>query len=169
MVSNWYLPFENGQRVTGPVALFDTVAYFSTFTPTVSADACVDGYGSIWGVDYIEHTSTASGPRPLARLAVDPNALPITYVSEKQQAAGVAVFGVTVAQQPSCYETASVSDTYSGSHTQITASSPPVYQLVYQTGSGGNSTEGAKTNTQTQVLPPLSEMTRIDSWASIVE
>ena len=167
--ANWLIPFTGGKRVTGPIALFDTVAYFSTFTPTGGSNACMDGYGSIWGVDYIQHTTEATGPYPVARLAEDPNAVPIHYIHEQAQDPGVVVFGVGVTQKPSCYLTTTVNDSYSGSHTQISASTKPVYQLVYQTGSGGQASEGAKTNTNSQVLPALAEMTRIDSWASIVE
>lgn len=167
--ANWLLSFPNGKRVTGPIALFDKVAYFSTFTPTSGSDVCVDGFGSIWGVHYTDSEPSAEGPQPLARLAIDPNAVPIEYEREQEQAAGVAVFGVTVTQKPSCYTTTTVSDNYTGAHAQISSSDQPVYQLVYQTGSGGTASEGSKTNTETQVLPELSEMTRIDSWASIIE
>ena len=53
---NWVIPFENGQRVTGPISLFDSTAYFSTFTPPVNnqALACAPGFGSIWGVDFVK-------------------------------------------------------------------------------------------------------------------
>ena len=106
---------------------------------------------------------------PVARLADDPNAQTITWVREKVEASGVVVFGVTVAVQPSCYTTTTVTDTYTGHHTAINASSAPVYQLTYQTGAGGQASNGAQTKVKTQVLPPLNDMTRIDSWASIVE
>jgi type IV pilus assembly protein PilY1 len=162
---NWALQFAGGKRVTGPIALFDTVAYFSTFAPSGGADACVDGNGAIWGVDYLKSTAVTGQPNvPVPRLPTGTG-----DVSEKVEAAGVVVFGVAVSQQPSCYTPDDTVQDWYGTHTRITKSTAPVYQLVYQTGAGGTASGGVKTNTKSQVLPPLRELTRIDSWASIVE
>jgi type IV pilus assembly protein PilY1 len=160
--ANWVIPLAGAQRVTGPIALFDTVAYFATFTPS-AANVCVDGNGSIWGVDYIQSVSKAAGPYPVARLAGG------NTDGYKDEAAGTVVFGVSVTQKPSCYEMSGTINDWYGGHERITGSTAPAYQLVYQTGRGGTASEGAQTNTATQTLPPLSEMTRIDSWASITE
>jgi len=52
---NWHLKFPNGITPTGPMSLFSGTLFFSTFTPdTASADACLRGSGTIWGVDYLE-------------------------------------------------------------------------------------------------------------------
>ena len=44
-------------------------AYFSTFTPTgTQLDRCAEGYGSIWGVDYLKQTSCGNGAPKQATL-----------------------------------------------------------------------------------------------------
>ncbi|MBW2529168.1 MAG: hypothetical protein JRI23_33640 [Deltaproteobacteria bacterium] len=174
---NWLIPFTNGKRMTGPFALFDEVAYFSTYTPldtSSSTTVCTDGYGSIWGVDFVETESPVvhTFPYPEGQLAVDPTDLSKGFVDEEAMAEGVVVFGVAVTQVPSCYQTddlAGVSWEGSGSFSYISDTTPPSYQLVFHTGKGGGSTAAATTKSETRVLPPLSEMAKIHSWASIVE
>lgn len=168
--ANWYVPFKGGKRVTGAMALFDKVAYFSTFTPQAGgANACADGYGSIWGVDYIQSKASAQGPAPLPRLAKNPNAKKIIYVSEMKEDPGTIVYGVAVAKEPSCYSSQPTGSAYVGTHNVVTESSPSVFTLRYQTGTGGQANTGAKTKTKTRVLPTPRQSTKIDSWASIVE
>jgi type IV pilus assembly protein PilY1 len=168
--ANWYLPFEGGKRATGPIALFDKVAYFSSYTPrVVAANACSDGCGSIWGVDYIKSKPTADGPRPLPKLAKDPNANKVVYVEEVKEDPGTIVYGVAVSKEPSCYNSEQVNDSYVGSHAVVTEASPPVFALRYQTGTGGTANTGAKTKAKTRILPTPRQSTKIDSWASIVE
>ena len=148
------------------------MVYFSTYTPTElsSATACSDGFGSVWGVDFRLADTGNMGPYPKARLAEDPNASTIIYVHEIEQDPGIVVFGVSVTQVPSCYETAPVTDPFTGAqHDAISKATPPQYQLVFHTGAGGSSQQGSKTNTKTQVLPSPREMAKIDSWASILE
>ncbi len=167
--ANWVKPFKDGKRVTGPIAIFDKVAYFATFTPTPpnSNTACSDGYGSIWGVHY---TDSSSLTEPLKRMVKDPNAKIPSYTDELQQAAGTVVFGVSVQAEPACYSTTTVTDDYVGSHSQISASSPPNFTLVYHTGQVGKSAnKGSKTKATTRALPQPKQAIKIDSWASIVE
>lgn len=169
---NWVIPFEDGKRVTGPIAVFDKVAYFSTFEPAVVAGAgtCADGYGAIWGVHYRDSQPSGNGPEPLPRLAKDPNAVTPTYVHELKQAAGSVVFGVAVTAEPGCYQASTVNDNYVGSHTEITNSSPPRYMLLYHTGSGGSvSNQGATTKAITRLIPQPRNSTRVDSWAAVAE
>ena len=170
-VVNWGIPFANGKRVTGPIALFDEVAYFATFTPQAATiNACSDGAGSVWGVDYIEPLGAGTPPPPAPRLPVDPNANPIVYIDEDPQPAGTVVFGVAVTQQPACFDTATVTDDYVGaSYTTISQSTPPTFVLKWHTGQQGSSAPGSNTNTQSRVLPTPRQATRIDSWASVVE
>ncbi|MFP6684503.1 MAG: hypothetical protein VB934_07315, partial [Polyangiaceae bacterium] len=109
------------------------------------------------------------GPAPLPRLAKNPNAKKIIYVSEMEEDPGTIVYGVAVAKEPSCYSSQQTGDAYVGTHNVVTESSPPVFTLRYQTGTGGQANTGAKTKTKTRVLPTPRQSTKIDSWASIVE
>jgi type IV pilus assembly protein PilY1 len=168
--ANWYIPFDGGKRVTGPMAIFDEVVYFATFTPQpIGTNSCSDGFGSVWGVHFKDSYNSGSGPRPDPMLPVDPNANPIVFVDEQVQPAGTIVFGVAVTQEPACFETAAVTDSYSGSYNSITSSTPPSFVLSYHTGTGGTAAQGAKTKTQTKSLPTPKNSARIDSWAGVVE
>ncbi|MDI1431282.1 PilC/PilY family type IV pilus protein [Polyangium sorediatum] len=174
--SNWVIPFENGVRVTGPISLFNGVAYFSTFTPTgAQGNACADGYGAVWGVDYYRKTAcSANGPTPPAdwpcpRYVQDPvNAAQTVSFFENQQP-GTVVFGVAVTQTPSCYEQLDFADPAFGAMSTVSNSTAGEFQLVFQTGQGGTSADNSKTNTVTKRLPPPRTSVRIDSWGLVLE
>ncbi|MCC6552914.1 MAG: hypothetical protein IT372_07825 [Polyangiaceae bacterium] len=157
---NWSRALPDGQRVTGPISLFDSTAYFATFTPLpASAAACSDGFGSIWGLDYI--TGAARLPS-----SADPSAL----IEFEDQAPGTVVFGVAVTQAPSCAEAVSFSDAYFGPMAGLQGVTEPRYQLVYHTGSRGPAdAQGARTRTSAKALPAPAAGVRIASWASVIE
>lgn len=176
-IANWRLEFTDGKRVTGPISLFDSVAYFSTFTPSNSV--CSDGYGSIWGVDYLNACSTSPAScstnledatyNPIGKNLKDPDDPTDGYIDERQQEDGVTVFGVAIAEVPTCYSTSVVSDPYAGSHTTVSSASETVFQLVYQTGAGGEATENSQTKSRTETLPSPKPIARIESWARVIE
>jgi len=160
ITENWEpLQFTNGKRVTGPISLFNSVAYFSTYTPvSASASDCNRGFGSIWGVNYL--TGAAALPS-----TPDPN----TLVKYEDQELGTVVFGVAVTQTPTCVETSTASS-YFGSVTLLNSVSQAKFQLAYHTGSeGGADPQGALTRSATKDLPAPAGGVRIDSWASVVE
>lgn len=171
MEENWVIPFQDGKRVTGPVSLFNGIAYFSTYTPNPNgAGSCQEGHGSICGYDYVARADKLKlEPKP-AYAPKDPTDLSKGYEGCKDQAAGTVVFGVAVTQTPTCSAEETIEDPYlGGTRTYLTNVSPGDFQLVFQTGRGGTATEGSKTNTVTETLPRPAETTRIDSWASIIE
>ncbi|HVY46374.1 MAG TPA: hypothetical protein VHB21_10870 [Minicystis sp.] len=170
MSENWVIPFTNGKRVTGPMSLFNGVVYFSTFTPTATGQAsCTDGFGSIWGVDYVQADPVAYGKYPKPQFVADPVNAPTVKTWSFDEPAGTVVFGVGVTQTPACIDTTTYADPYLGQHTAISQASAASYQLVFETGKGGTASNGAKTNTSTQQLPTPYVTATIDSWASIVE
>ena len=84
------------------------------------------------------------------------------------------IFGVTVAQVPTCYATDTVSDPYLGSGTRVSDANPGKFQLVIQTGSatlgtGGKAEAAAPSGAGAITLPKLATPARIEAWASIVE
>jgi type IV pilus assembly protein PilY1 len=155
----WYRQFTGGKRVTGPISLFNGVAYFATFTPNpASAAQCNDGFGSIWGLDYL----TGAG-----RLPSPGN--PGVFVESEDQAPGTVVFGVAVTQTPSCFEE-SLQGSFFGAVRVLQGVTQPSYQLVYHTGAAGPADEqGAKANTSTLELPPPEGGVSVQSWASLVD
>jgi type IV pilus assembly protein PilY1 len=174
--SNWVIPFENGVRVTGPISLFNGIAYFSTFTPTgPQGNACADGYGAVWGVDYYRKTACSpNGPTPptdwpCPRYVQDPVNAPQAVSFFENQTPGTVVFGVAVTQTPSCYEQLNFNEPAFGPMSVVNNSTAGEFQLVFQTGQGGTSSENSKTNTVTKRLPPPRTSVRIDSWGLVLE
>ncbi len=170
---NWYLNFDDGKRVTGPITIFDGVTYFSTYTPAAATDAlaCTAGYGSVWGVSYKDSQDLGAGPQPLPRLPKDPNANNLTFVSELKQAAGTVVYGVSVQMQPPCFDDSVLNTSYAGQHNAITNSTVPTYSLMFHTGSAGTVYGGAAARSRATNLGLATprQMLRFDSWASVAE
>ena len=165
MTANWVESLEGGKRVTGPIALFDGVAYFSTFTPQLPGkSACSDGFGSLWGVDFLERVGMLPKSGPLPRLYVDNK-----FVKEEAKDPGTVVFGVAVTQVPTCFQPQVVSDTYIGKHTALGNYSAPQFQLVVQTGAIGKKSANSKTNTLVKQLPDRASRVSIDSWATVMQ
>jgi len=166
---NWAVPLSDGRRVTGPISLFNGVAYFSSFTPTPPGTyQCADGFGSIWGVDYLQNE--AGFPVGLPKPMLDPDQNDATpLVSSRDEDPGTMVFGVAVTQTPTCVETATY-DIGGTPQTRITNSSLTQFQLVYQ---APKTNEAAPADqaipVKTIALKPPRPTARIDSWASVVE
>ncbi|WP_170229466.1 PilC/PilY family type IV pilus protein [Polyangium fumosum] len=173
---NWTIPFENGVRVTGPISLFDGAAYFATFTPEGNPGAaCSDGHGSVWGVDYLRTTACSpNGPAPppgwpCPRYVKDPALAPGQTSYFEDQPPGTVVFGVAALQTPSCYAPVTFPDPWLGSVTAMGPSTGGDFQLVFQTGRGGQASEGSKTRTFTKPLPRLRGTVTVDSWGVVLD
>lgn len=160
--ANWYFDFVGGERVTGPMGIFDSVAYFSTFAPTLpGAPACAFGVSKIWALDY----QTAAPRFP------DGNSPPKQF----ETAANTIIAGVAITKTPSCDTVTTSTDPYLGTHSYISDANGGVYQLVWQKGPGAGITNNTavKTDTFTGIqsmnLQAPRQSTRIDSWATIIE
>ena len=156
---NFHLDMLDGERVTGPISLFASTAYFSSFHPQSAmavGNVCTYGSGNLWGVDY----KTGDG-------RLDP-----LNVNTKSQSFGpnTIVFGVAVTQTPSCADSTNFSSSYFGSYTGLSGGSPGDFQLVYQvSGQPAPAQPNSSSVFQTKTLPAPRVTTRIDSWAAIVE
>ena len=201
---NWYLNpvnaknvstdaphLANGERVTGPMSLFDGKLYFTTYDPGQENPAtCAAGQSYLWAVHYINAGTDASlpptpsapqnGPIPM----LDPNppsdnpispTLPTSaalYVRQMSLGLGTVAFGVGVSQKPSCYTVEPVStDPFLGfgSHSAITGAAPGQFQLLVQTSGAGTSQAGGQTQTTVRNLATPAAGAQIDSWASLID
>ncbi|WP_437800876.1 hypothetical protein [Sorangium sp. So ce693] len=163
---NWVVPLMGGQRVTGPISLFNGCAYFATFTPVAPGTyTCADGRGSIWGVDYLFGAPGTPAALPNGCLVPhDPNE------RFEDQSPGTIVFGVAVTQKPTCTDTGEYIDPYFGPQTIVRQSTPPEYQLVFHTGAAGDAdAQGGATRTSTRTLQRPRKVVKIDSWATLIE
>jgi type IV pilus assembly protein PilY1 len=173
--------FLDGERVAGPMTLFDRKLFFATFAPDPDAGgACEQGTSDIWGVNYIQphalgpesggapefaHPAAPNDPtRRKQRLSdeIDPTHFPVDGV----------VFGVGIRQQPTCSaETQTVTDDQIlgfGQTVSTTQATPGRFELVIQL--PGESPQTGMVPTQVIDLreAPFSPVS-IDSWALILE
>lgn len=167
----WYSTLHDGERVSGPITLFNSVLYFSTFSAqALTNNVCSAGASKLWGVDYLQPLSALDPSQGgAARLLNDAS----VYVQSLSLGDGTTVFGIGVRQQPTCaiVDDSPSTDTFlgSGAHYGISSVTTGQFQLVVQTGNGGTSQNNATTKTITRSMPQPPVATRIDSWAAILE
>ncbi|MBN2193914.1 MAG: hypothetical protein JW751_13950 [Polyangiaceae bacterium] len=184
--AQWYVELAGRERVTGPMQLFDGTLYFTSFWPVSSAGVCTVGESKVWGMDYVAPAEAAlreggkgkltvgtlSGQRCMTSASSsDPN----SGEYECPQAtlpAGSSIFGVTVAQTPSCSDAgAATTDAFTGTgmHTSVSTLRPGKFQLLMQTGKAGEVTGGGVTPSLAVDLKTPPTVPVIESWAAIVE
>jgi hypothetical protein len=189
---NWYLNklnakgasatedrFVASERVFGPMSLFNSKLYFTTYDPNTADKAtCKAGISYLWGVHFVNRGSnvllgTTNNPAdgPFPELKVDPNDGDEKRVRYAAQDAGSIAFGVGISQQPACISwTANVAVdsalAYGTTHSAMNTITPGPFQLVVQSGKtvGGSD---VKATTYNLAQPPGGSV--IDSWAAIVE
>jgi len=165
----------SGERVTGPMALFSSVLYFTTYDPSGrDLKTCSPGNSYLWGVHYLQSGTTPfalsaypdDGPMPQFH---DPGTEEVVRAVAIQN--GVA-FGVGVQQKPSCIETDMNDDPFLGltGHQSISSVSRGSFQLVVQIGGTGVSgSDKIGISSAVYELPPPTARSQIDSWAAILD
>lgn len=166
---NWRHIFSNGDRVMGPMALFDRKLFFSTFTPGAET-SCEEGESKVYGVNYIvpkDETDLDQGGQP----ALPPQDGSTELVQSWSPLDGI-VYGVGLRQEPSCSlgDDLTAGDPYLGfgKTTTTTLSNPGKFQLVVQIG-GSKSVAAGEIDTQTFDLQNPSSPVHIDSWTLLLE
>jgi type IV pilus assembly protein PilY1 len=185
----WSQQFIDGERVTGPMTLFDSYLYFTTVTPPAPNAVCSNTNGSrLWGMHYvIPKDGPGTGALPPDRtvggkaapfIAQNFAGDPDQFVTDTQLFGPgaqhtTALYGAIVAQQPTCYQTDVLPDPYFGSSSKISSINPGKFELIFQPAGGTPSSGGAATSDASGqakiVLPPVATPAHIESWASIVE
>ncbi|MDQ2643562.1 MAG: hypothetical protein M3020_07100 [Myxococcota bacterium] len=175
---NWFKALTGGERVVGPMALFNSALYFASYAPPGASDSvCSNGSSKVWGMHYVAPTTGVGGSPVLNNggLAQLPS---LSGKVQSQTAAiatgdsGATIYGVTIAQEPTCIGTSNTSGgDYMGygSHTNITDMEPGKFQLVMHTGSGGTQIPGGTARVTALDLDAPVNATRIESWAALVE
>ncbi|MEO8917794.1 MAG: hypothetical protein ABI488_10230 [Polyangiaceae bacterium] len=186
----WVQQLLDGERVTGPMSLFNSFLYFSTVTPPAANAVCTSTNGTrVWGMNYItpkDGVGTIISPSDktvgglaapflltdfgtTAQFVTDTTLL---GTSAQNQAV---IFGVSVAQVPTCSQT----DTLPDGTNRLSNINPGKFQLVIQTGAaklgtGGQAsasgvTSGSASGAASFDVPPVVIPAHIEAWASIVE
>jgi type IV pilus assembly protein PilY1 len=176
--ANWFQPLTGGERVVGPMSLFNSALYFASYSPPVAgASVCSNGTSKVWGMHYVLPT-TGTGGVPLVNQGGRAQLPGVSGLVQSLTAAAATgdanatIFGVTVAQQPTCStatETSDGSSFGSGTHTSVTNVNPGKFQLIMHTGSGGTQVDGGSSRVATIPLNKPVSASRIESWASLIE
>ena len=170
--ANWYLRFENGERVTGPMAVYDSVLYFATYAPAAATQVCGGGTARLFGREYI----VPRDPQDLSRggdlrFKPDPTAaeIPESYTPPGADFAGKIIPGVSINITPTCTTVAdATSDPYvpGASHYQVSDMNPGRPSLLAQV--GGTHAQAPPLRFEAALPRPVSP-TSVDSWATVVE
>jgi type IV pilus assembly protein PilY1 len=159
-----------GERVVGPISVFDEVAYFATFLPPANVASCSYGEGKVYAVDFQANTGNTPLSPPEARFPDGLNGFKYNPDStDSPDLDGRTVFGVAVTAEPTCIDEVTVTDDYVGQHNTVKSSVPPVFKLRFQTGAEGQAQGGSAVNTGELNVPQPRVQGHIDSWASVVE
>lgn len=191
---NWYLKFNAGMRVAGPMTLFSSNVYFSTYTPPTTSYGCDAGTSSVWGMHFANAAEAkdlgdeTNVPDAVATVASDSlflggkPALPkggdatstkrvrVLTADGSLIAKGSTIFGVGIGQLQGCYKTTEVTDPYFGTtYNRVDSGTTGKFQLVVQTGNAGTSSGQGSTNYASIDLPQPNNGPRISSWAMVME
>jgi type IV pilus assembly protein PilY1 len=177
--ANWYVEFEGGERVAGPMSLFVGSLFFSSFQPdSGGGSVCATGESRIWGMDYVipenENDLSAGGKWALPSSDDPADVDLVQFIDNTDALVGenATIFGVGVAQVPTCAEETQVLDEFFGGyayHTTATSVTPGKFQLVIQLGGGTDAEGNTRPTYRTRDLPTPYAPARIDGWATIIE
>jgi type IV pilus assembly protein PilY1 len=170
---NWIHPLDPGDRVTGPMVLFNSGLYYAaSHAPQTTGNACDVGSSKVYGVHYIQSKDYKNAilnhvaPVPTTGPAPAPEYTDIELARQP----GL-VFGVSLEAEPSCFtEEAAVSGNESFGYGQVLMAkkvTPGNYFLSY--GASGNGGDPRGVLEVRQQLPSPQLAVTFDSWAVIYE
>jgi len=174
--------FDPGERVSGPMTVFNGTAYFSTYAAAQGTQSCSSGDARVWGRDFVlpaVNCGTTCQPSDLQqggkiRLPLPPSAQP--YVQPDQVTgsgvpAGAVIPGVSILNTPACASLGNPSaDQYvfGASHAAPANFTAGGFSLFSQVGKSGGSGGTAAGTMQINLQTPISP-TAVDSWAPVLE
>lgn len=156
---NWYLKLTNGERVTGPMAVFDKTFYFATYRVGVAGTACSVGSANLYGRDYV--TPYLDDPTRGGDFRSPVNTDFSVIGSEL-------IPGVSIRASQACAVDQPSNDYFGGTRVGARLTTPTSYSLVANIASPG----GVNGLPVKQISKPLAlprTRTIVDAWASIVE
>jgi type IV pilus assembly protein PilY1 len=184
---NWHLDFtdtDQGEHVVGSMALFNENLYFATMSvPGENAGACENGQGRLWGMHYLRPNPDGPGkggevPKTLQDLTPS-GTDDFVKADVFSKDPNVVLAGVAIAQQPTCFNDDGGSDDEyfkSGVHHGLGSTSGGKFQLFVPIGTGQvadnskvESVDMGGAQAAAIELPTPPVLTRVDSWAAIVE
>jgi type IV pilus assembly protein PilY1 len=172
---NWIHELEAGDRVTGPMVLFNRGLYYSVSRPPeTTGSACDVGRSKVYGTNYIESAdfedARANGddPDPTTGPAPAPNQASLVIASQP----GL-VFGLSLEAEPTCAseeETVTSNDSFGYGEVRTSRTvKPGKYYLTFDA-SGNNSPAGSRgvLEVREELESPRLPVT-FSSWAAVYE
>lgn len=165
---NWYYHFVDGKRVVGPMILMSSTLYFTTFTPDTQTcgDDQENGTSEIYAVDFARPKTTDQPQDGPFWIGVNQETDPI-------QQQGL-ITGISLMHLPSCYESAetAANNAYFPGYAQRPrprGAAPGLFQLTFHTGKTASNAGAGGINAGTVALAAPPSVSRIDSWAAVVD
>lgn len=182
---NWWLnpttvTNQPGERVSGPMTVFDGVLYFATYSAANPASqTCSSGDARLWGRD-CENPLDLNDLSQGGILRLEPPQGPLTplplYVQPDKYdttLTGAVIPGVAINATPACGglgAPSADSNVYGAQHQTASSFSVPQNQFSLYTQVGAkNPSGGTNTKTYQIELPTPISPTMIDSWAGVIE
>ncbi|MCL2724624.1 MAG: PilC/PilY family type IV pilus protein [Polyangiaceae bacterium] len=168
---NWYTVLINGERVTGPMAVFDGTLYFATYLPEPLGNVCGESSQQwVWGVDYFKPQDSSNLKLGGIAKYPDPSAGFVQKVNMTDPTSPAEIPGVAIKQNLNCDETAGIgtADFFGMMQYGTTSSSGSSYSLdIPMAKPAAGSTRGIQVNSV--ALPQPRTPTIIDSWALVID
>jgi type IV pilus assembly protein PilY1 len=169
-VLNWYKKLTGGERAVGPLALFNGYLYFATFRPAEAGTPCLSGASSVWGMHYLE-PKTLAEPGDGGVPAPD---FPNQFIEQSENAV---VFGVSVVQQPSCFDVEELAEAGFlgfGTRRRFSNVQSGKFQLLMHMGDtsqGTGNTDATDSSVSSKAidLATPTNGSQITGWASVLE
>jgi type IV pilus assembly protein PilY1 len=178
----WYETLNDGERVTGPMTVFDRTLFFASFAPrnpASSSGTCDNaGVARLWGLNYFvaDSTGIAGGGQPMWCPTVGTNGVCNTGATiTKNEAvtgalAGYLIPGVTLRATQACSLVNSSTGEGTG-NTGFETLSPAEFHLTYGVGKAqAPSASLPPSATMGSVKRPLPRIaTTVNAWALVVD
>jgi type IV pilus assembly protein PilY1 len=184
-------PLLPGERVSGPMTVFDGTLYFSTYaaTPTPPpgqpVTSCQPSVARVWGLDFVTPNSQVC-PDPTSSMCVrsqggnfklipnatwtQPPVANVTPYATDPTLASAVIPGLSIQVTPACASAGTPgTDQYvpGATHSAPSNFTPGSFSIFTQVGAS-NTTGGGAAQLSIPVATPVSPTT-IDSWAAVLE
>jgi type IV pilus assembly protein PilY1 len=177
----WYEVLDDGERVTGPMTVFDRTLFFASFQPRKPSEMisqCTNaGVAKLWGLNYAvaeNPTSPGGGGQPMWCETVQTNGLCGSEVKKNNPVPpafqGSIIPGVVLRPTLACAQFGDVGESVGTGFTSI---APSDFVLAYGVPQARNPNSGSglppsvTTNTSKRPLPRIS--TSVNAWALVVD
>ncbi len=179
-LTKWVETLDNGERVTGPMTVFDRTLYFATFAPKIPArNQCENaGVARLWGLNYFvaEGTGSLPGGLPmwctnvLASGVCTGTSLVKSEAITDPEIAGYVIPGVTLRPTQACSEIGNIDE--GAGLTGFSTLTPSQFQLSYAVPKPANAAATgfpptAMTKSMQRPMPRVS--TTVNAWALVVD